>query len=151
MADTGRPSEYDPVIAAYFCELIATGKQGIRRLCDQNDSLPEPQTLYRWMSQHPEFREQYAHAKEEQLQLLEDEILEIADDSTNDYVTVTKKNGDEYEVLNKEAVMRSNLRIESRKWLMGKLKPKKYGEKNTTEHTGADGGPIQCITKSILE
>lgn len=135
MADQGRPSEYDPAICALFCEFIATGKTGIRRLCEAHDDLPDPQTLYRWMNQRPEFREQYARAKEEQLQLFEDEILEIADDAINDFVEIERKKGTVV-VFDKEAVLRSNLRIEARKWLMGKLKPKKYGERIGLEHSG---------------
>ncbi len=67
--------------------------------------------------------------------LMEDEILAIADDSVNDWVT--RKYGDtEVQVPDTEAIQRSRLRIETRKWLMGKLKPKKYGDKLELEHGG---------------
>ena len=90
----------------------------------------------------------YARAKEDQLQLLEDEILDIADDGTNDWMEIELKNGHTKTVLDKEAVQRSNLRIEARKWLMAKLKPKKYGDK--VQHTGADGeGPAVFVLERI--
>jgi hypothetical protein len=35
------------------------------------------------------------------------------------------------------------LQVDARKWIAAKLKPKKYGDKQQTEVTGADGGPLQ--------
>ena len=37
---------------------------------------------------------------------------------------------------NSESVQRSKLRVDTRKWLMSKLAPKKYGEKVDLEHSG---------------
>ena len=34
------------------------------------------------------------------------------------------------------------LQIDTRKWLIGKMAPKKYGDKQQLEHSGADGGPV---------
>jgi hypothetical protein len=42
-----------------------------------------------------------------------------------------------------EWIARSRLRVDARKWVAAKLKPKKYADKITNEHTGANGGPIQ--------
>ena len=58
-----------------------------------------------------------------------EEIQDIADDSSNDWIEIEKRDGTSYEIVNKEAVLRSRLRVDTRKWLMSKLKPKKYGEK----------------------
>jgi hypothetical protein len=43
---------------------------------------------------------------------------------------------------NGEALRRSALRIDARKWMLGKMKPKVYGDKVTTEHSGPGGGDI---------
>lgn len=145
----GRPSKYTPEMANEICGLVSTNALGIRQICEAHPELPETSTIYRWLQDNPSFREQYARAKELQLQLLEDEMLDIADDGSNDYMTVTKKNGEEYEVLNKEAVMRSNLRIETRKWLMSKLLPKRYGDK--LQHTGDGGGPVKFTVEIMGE
>ena len=48
--------------------------------------------------------------------------------------------------LDATAVARNRLRVDARKWVASKLKPKKYGDKMTQEHTGADGGAIQTVT-----
>ena len=118
---------------------LATGTIGIRRLCAENEHFPDPNTIYRWQHRFPEFREQYARAKEMQLAAIEDEMLEIADDGANDWMEV--KHGDSVSWReNGEAARRSTLRLDTRKWLMAKLLPKKYGDKLT--HSGDADNPI---------
>lgn len=57
-----------------------------------------------------------------------DEMFDIADDGSNDLMTVTK--GDEsYDIENKEVIGRSRLRVDTRKWYLSKLAPKRYGDK----------------------
>ena len=57
-----------------------------------------------------------------------DEMLEIADDGSNDWML--RKDGDkEFYVLNGEHVQRSRLRLDTRKWLLSKALPKVYGDK----------------------
>jgi hypothetical protein len=71
-----------------------------------------------------------------------DEIVDICDDASNDWME--RNNGDDKEsswVLNGEHVQRSRLRIDTRKWLLSKLKPEKYGDK--LQHGGDPGNPIQ--------
>jgi hypothetical protein len=55
-----------------------------------------------------------------------EELLEIADDGSNDWTIRTNKSGDEYEVANTEVVQRSRLRIDVRKWYLSKVLPKKF-------------------------
>lgn len=59
--------------------------------------------------------------KEEQSELMVEDMLEIADDGSNDYMTIE---GDKsYNVEDKEVTNRSRLRIDTRKWIASKLKP----------------------------
>jgi hypothetical protein len=61
-------------------------------------------------------------AREAQADAIFDECLDIADDGSNDFMGEDEKyNGD--------AVARSKLRVDTRKWMAGKLAPKKYGDK----------------------
>lgn len=71
------------------------------------------------------FPDQYARAKEAQADQMAEDILAIADDVAQD-VTIGE-NG--REVVNNEAIARSRLRVDARKWLASKMAPKKYGEK----------------------
>jgi hypothetical protein len=75
------------------------------------------------------FSEQYAKACEARTDAMAEDILDIADDGTNDYVEREREDGSTYEVTNNEAIQRSKLRVDTRKWLMAKTMPKKYGEK----------------------
>lgn len=123
---TGRPSTYTPEVADAICDRIAEGAS-LRAIC-ADEAMPGRTTVNRWLREKAEFRDQYARAREEQAEHLLDEILEIADDATNDFMTITK--GDvSYEVENKEWTSRSKLRVDTRKWAMSKLAPKKYGDK----------------------
>lgn len=140
MAKVGRPSEYNQQVAEAICERIADG-ESLRAIC-RDDAMPCKATVFRWLSQHAEFADQYAHAREAQADSLFDDVLEIADDARNDWMQRNGE-GDVGWTVNGDHIQRSKLRLEARKWMAGKLRPKKYGERVMTELTGRDGGPIQ--------
>lgn len=75
-----------------------------------------------------EFSDRYARAKEIQIDTLAEEIMDIADDGSNDLMTIVKGN-EAYEQENKEVTTRSRLRVDTRKWLLSKLAPKKFGDR----------------------
>jgi hypothetical protein len=75
---------------------------------------------------HSEFHQSYTHARDVRGDYtFGEQILDIADDGTNDWVTA--KNG--AQVVNKELVLRSKLRIEARQFHMSRLHPQQWGEK----------------------
>ena len=119
----GRPTDYTLELAKEICDAIASSSIGIKRLCKEHPNWPSHNTIYRWVANHPEFRDQYAQAKQCQVELLVDEILEIADDSTQDHLV----SEDGHARCNSEWIARSRLRIDTRKWLASKLVPKVYG------------------------
>jgi hypothetical protein len=131
MADKklGRPSGYTEEIGEEICLKISTSGKGIQRLCKDNPHWPCFQTIYEWRLIYPLFGEMYIKAKKNQVELLVDEALDIADDSSLDTIVKTTKTGEEYEVCNTEWVNRSRLRIDTRKWLASKLEPMRYGDK----------------------
>ena len=83
---------------------------------------------------------QYARAKELQAEYLLGESVEIADDGTNDWMERQRQDGSV--AVDHEHIQRSKLRVDTRKWAMSKMAPKKYGERVAMEHSGPDGGPI---------
>jgi len=96
--------------------------------------------VFRWLAddRYLQFREQYARAREAQADALFDEILVIADDGTNDWME--RKNQDDQNIgwrENGEALRRSQLRVDARKWMASKLQPKKYGDKLDLNHSGS--------------
>ena len=130
----GRPSDYSTATAAVICARISEG-QSLREI-ERADDMPSMTTIFRWLGKHEDFREQYAQAKVAQAEKMAEEILDIADDGLNDWMTRKNSDGDDYEVPNHEHINRSRLRVDSRKWLLSKLLPKKYGEKQEIAHTG---------------
>jgi hypothetical protein len=127
-----------------MCQRLAEG-ESLRRMCSAED-MPNKATVLRWLALYDEFREQYARARELQTELMAEEILEIADDSSGDSLVTQQGTRP-----NAEWIARSKLRVDSRKWLMSKLAPKKYGERVTNEHTGKDGRPIEHKHMTDLE
>ena len=94
-------------------------------------------TFLGWTQTGGSAADQYALAREELIDHWAEDVLNIAD---ADPVQVVDQNGvARYDAA---AVQHARLRIDSRKWLLSKLKPKEYGDKVTQEHTGKDGGPI---------
>lgn len=86
--------------------------------------------VFSWLDRYPSFAKQYARACEERVEAMVEESFEIADDGSNDWME--KKFGRDEEstwVLNGEAVQRSKLRVDTRKWYVARMKPRKYGDK----------------------
>lgn len=125
----GRPSKYTKMLADKICALVAASPKNSMLAISKREGMPSQSMMYRWLDQHEEFREKYARAKERQADVLVEEMISIADDAAEDWEVRTNRNGEEYIALDKDAVQRSRLMIETRKWLAGKLKPKKYGDK----------------------
>ena len=136
-----RPTKYNKSLATEICTRITNG-ESVRKICEEKE-FPSRPTVYAWLLKYEDFLNQYEEAKKIQVDKFAEEIMDIADDSTNDYMERESKNGEKYEALNQENIGRSRLRVDTRKWLMGKLRPKKYGEKQQMEHSGPDGGPIE--------
>lgn len=129
-----RPTDYNQEIADRICEAISEG-QSLRAICAADD-MPCKASVFRWLTLHPEFSDQYARAREEQAEAMADEIVAIADEEAT---TVKNHDGGLTEVtFDNVAVARNRLRIDARKWVASKLKPKKYGDKLDvdTKHSG---------------
>jgi len=137
---TGRPTKFTASLAHVICARIADG-ESLRSIC-RDDTMPAKSTVMAWLADdaHQEFRTKYALAREIQADGFVDEMVEIADDGSNDWME--KKFGEETRwVENGEALRRSQLRILTRQWIAEKLKPKKYGTKVAL--TDPDGGAFK--------
>lgn len=121
-----RPTKSNIDIQNTICDKIASSSSGLNSICKELKI--SPSSVYKWLSEDEAFSEMYTRARETQADFLADEILEIADDNTRD-TKVIQKGGQTMEVEDTEWVNRSKLKIEARKWIAAKLKPKKYGDK----------------------
>jgi hypothetical protein len=144
--------EYSESVVLSVCAAIADGLS-LRSAC-KLPGMPSTASFMRWLADESNawLREQYARACEERAHVLADEIIEISDEQctmvradkhgTND----DDGEGNSEVVFDAVAVARNRLRVDSRKWLASKLAPKKYGDKVTNEHVGANGGAIQVAS-----
>jgi hypothetical protein len=71
-----------------------------------------------------------------------DELLEIADDASNDWLERQNKDGATFKVVDQENISRSRLRVDTRKWLLSKMLPKVFGDRLSAEVSGKDGAPL---------
>lgn len=118
---TGRPTIYTEALADSICERLIEG-ESLRKIC-RDDDMPSAGTVCRWLADdmHEGFREQYARTRENQADTLFDDVLDIADSATVEGVQVAR------------------LKIDARKWMAGKMRAKKYGDKLDVGITGEIG------------
>lgn len=126
-------------------EYIEAGKS-LRSILLSSD-MPSSRTFFKWLDEDKDKVKRYARATEIRAENIFEDMLEIADDGTNDFMTITK--GDlEYNVEDKEVTNRSRLRIDVRKWMLSKMQPKKYGDKLDVT---SDGDALQAPKKLIIK
>jgi hypothetical protein len=106
--------------------------------------MPDQTTVYDWLMDNNDFAQKYARAREKQAEHYAGEIIEICDETANDII-IDPETGAER--TNHEVVLRSKLRVDTRKWLMGKLAPKKYGDK--TILSGDPDSPVRVQSSAI--
>lgn len=114
------PAEYNEAFGDILCAEIASCtdslKSIVKRLQAECDAFPCIVTIYKWVRENESFTNQYTRAKQDQSDLLVDQMIEIADDDSMDENNST-------------GVARAKLKVETRKWIASKLKPKSYGDR----------------------
>jgi len=132
MADVGRPSDYTQEKADAICELLTRG-WSLRKVIEQgwseydgkngNDKIDFPSiaTVFKWMRDYPEFLKQYTRAKNESADAMAEEILELSDKAPQAITGADRSDS--------ARVQAVKLQIDTRKFLMAKMKPKRYGDR----------------------
>lgn len=149
-----RPTDYNQEIADRLCEAISEG-MSLREFCRADDT-PSKATVFRWLGMHKEFSDQYARAREEQAETMADEIVSIVDSAANPVmVDGIPLIVDDKPVMfaDTASIAHARLKMDARKWVASKLKPKKYGDKIEAALTGPNGGPIEIskIERVIID
>lgn len=117
--------QYSEEIVDEICEQIAEGKD-LTEVC-KTKGMPDRRNVARWMKVHPELKGRIEVARQMQADALFGEMRKLA-----------RLAIDEPEKANAVRVAADIL-----KWQAGRLRPKAYGDKVTSEITGADGGPVE--------
>ena len=126
----GRPTIYTQKAASKICERLALG-ESLRGIC-REDKMPDMSTVVRWLcNDHPpddpryEFRAQYLRARIAQAELMVDEILDLADDTSHDVLYDT----DGYPVkASNVRIQRHKLQCDVRMFFLTKVLPR-FGER----------------------
>ena len=106
--------KYTPEVMDVLCKLVAENAMSLDKIVQLDPRLPSSQTIRAWLKDHEEFRQAYDIAKECQMDILADEIIEIADHGSDK--------------------ARDKLKIKTRQWLMSRLNRRLYGERAVIEH-----------------
>lgn len=130
----GRPEVFTKDLGDVVCERLSAGES--MRSIARDPKMPGITTMFKWIRTDKEFAAQYDRAKEESADAIYEEIIEIADDGSNDWM---ENNGDDaskaaYKVMG-ESIQRSRLRVDTRKWMASKMKPKRYGDRQIIDQT----------------
>ena len=157
----GRPTEYTQQLGEKICERIATSELGLEQVLAEieltDGYAPGLTSVWRWKQANEEFRKQYLRAREDQAELLHDRAQQIAQNALIGHVTRTVVTGEgenaktETTTTISDNVERSKLIVHTTLKRAGQLDSKRYGEKIQQEVTGKDGGPLQFVTRSILD
>jgi len=147
----GRPSIYSEELAINICDQIANGSS-LNKVC-KAENMPSPASVFLWLGNNKWFSDKYAEAVEERAELMVEQMLEIADNEVSqplviDGIPVPDADGNPIMVKDSVAVAHAKLRVDTRKWIASKLKPKKYGEK--TEVIGAGGAAHTVINQQFI-
>ena len=124
----------------YIIQEITSGKS-LRSALSTN-GMPSSQTFYIWLEEDENKSKQYACACEMRELILLDEILEIADKQGEDIIHT-----DSGDIVNHNVIQRNKLQIEARQWYLGKINPKKYG--NKIDHT-TDGEKFEAQINPVI-
>ena len=141
-----RPSIFKPEIVTEICARLATGEP-LTAIC-RDAHTPAWQTVYGWMAKHPEVAKDIARAREVGHDAIAEECLQIANTPVMGEETEVSDAG--VKIKRSDALGHRKLQIHTRLQLLAKWNPKKYGDRQAVELTGAEGGPVE-ISKSEAE
>lgn len=105
-----RPTTYSLEVAERICEAFAQSDKGLRKTLEVDPTLPEYGCVMEWRSRHAQFSEMFARAKQQQLENMAEDIVDLSD--REDLEPNDKR-----------------IRVETRKWLLSKLMSRTYGDK----------------------
>ena len=127
------------------CAHIATGARSIASILadgHEGHTLPTYTAIKDWLQEDAELAAQYARAKDDQADLVFEEVIKIADTPMIGVKTKIDDTGKTEETRG-DMIEHRRLQVDARKWYLSKLAPKKYGDKVNLEHTGPDGGAVK--------
>jgi len=153
VAKRGRPSGYSSAVADKICSNMAAGIS-LNSTCKQTD-MPSMTSVFKWLGLHKEFADKYTKAMDSRARFLFEETLEIANTPhPGERITIKeiaatrdKKAADGKTIKGKSATVEKStvlvdmiehrrLQVDTRKWILARMDPKKYGDRINNDVTG---------------
>jgi len=137
-----RPSKFSKTLATAICDRIAEG-ESLRSVC-RDEEMPDKATVFRWLYKREDFRDQYTRATAARADVMAEEIIEIADTPVIGERSEEGVNADgEFsKTVREDAIQHRRLQVDTRKWIMARMQPKKYGDKIEQTHRGDEDAPV---------
>lgn len=130
----GRPTKYTKELAERICSLMAEGY--VLTQIQELPDMPVRQTIAEWAVKNPDFSDMYARARELLYDWHADNLFKVEHDP-NIY-----RLKDDFGKIDPTPLNAKKLYSDNVKWAISRLLPKKYGDKQLHELTGADGQPL---------
>jgi hypothetical protein len=134
-------------LAVEICNRVSGGEFLIN-ICKEPD-MPTAKNV-QWKKEHHEFKVLYDDAIRDRLDIFEDEVVTIADESEHDFKLV-KKGGKQVKVLDSEVISRAKLRIDARKSHLKAYRPERWGEQSTLNVNNYDALDPANMSQEELE
>lgn len=109
-----------------FIQDIIETQIPVRELISENKDV-SVNMFFRWLREDESYAKQYAQAQEVRAEAMFDEMLKIADTPVKGTTIKTTKFGDEVTVA--DMIAHRRLQVDTRKWYLSKINPKKFSEK----------------------
>jgi transcriptional regulator with XRE-family HTH domain len=143
---------YPPEVAEEVCRRLANG-QTLREIA-KAEGMPAPSTVIGWAKGDyppiPDFPERYMRAREIGWEVMAEDLIEISDNGTNDWMETNDPENPGYRV-NGEHQARSRLRTDNRKWLLSKRLAGIFGDKmtNANQQLDKNGQPMDPVVPVV--
>lgn len=151
------------MVFAVVCNGLACSSKSVGTILAEGSDghpLPDYATFARWLAEDKAdengvaFREIYARAKEAQADFMAEELAELHNKAwipafDNGGSPLFDAKGNPLMTVDKASAAIVRLEAENKKWLMGKLKPRKYGDKIAVG--GADDLPAIAHTHEMTD
>jgi hypothetical protein len=108
-------------------------------MCKEN-GMPTHSTVCEWVLKDAQFSDDYARARSKGLDVIAEQIVAISDEAA----MIAQNEG-----TGSAEVQAAKLRIDARKWLLAKMRPEKYGDRQAIEHSGPAGAPIIVLGAAV--
>lgn len=112
-------------IMSLICKRIAEGES--LRAVLRSSGMPSRGVFFEWITSSEQRANQYARATEIRAEQIFEEMLEIADTEKETTVITEKDAG--ASISKRDHVNHRKLQIDTRKWVLSRMMPKKYGDK----------------------